>query len=201
MSEANIISLAVWDAPVPVVAGEPFALKVGAKAADARTLAGLRIAASDASGSVVASGTLGDAPWPGTEALYWAELSVPAPAAPQVAAYQVRLTAARGEAQAAATEFTVVAAAKPEHRVAVTITDRDTSKPLANVEVRLGPFHARTDANGQAGLRVAKGDYQVRLWRTAYIAAPQPLSVGGDTSFDLTMRNVPEEHPDARWVR
>ena len=44
MNEANAISLAVWDAALPVVTGETFAIKVGAKAADARTLAGCRIA-------------------------------------------------------------------------------------------------------------------------------------------------------------
>ena len=201
VSEAYAISLAVWDAPVPVVAGETFAIKVGAKAADARALAGCRIAVSDASGAMVASGTLGDSPWPGTEALYWLALDVPAPAAPQVAAYEVRLVDAPGEAGAAATAFCVVAAAKPEHSLAVEITERDTLKPLANVEVRLGSFHARTDANGRAELRVCKGDYQVRLWRPAHIAAPQPLTVDGDTHLDLTMQHVQEVHPDARWVR
>ena len=201
VSEANSISLAVWDAALPVVAGEPFAIKVGAKAADARVLAGCHIAVSDASGAMVASGTLGDKPWPGTEALYWLALDVPAPAMPQVAAYQVRLVDASGETEAVATEFTVVAAAKPEHSVAVSITERDTLKPLADVEVRLGPFHARTDANGRAELRVCKGDYEARLWRPAHSAAPQPLTVDGDTHLDLTMQNVPEVHPDARWVR
>ena len=201
VSEANSISLAVWDAPVPVVAGETFAIKVGAKAADARALTGCGIAVSDASGAMVASGNLGDAPWPGTEALYWLALSVPAPATPQLAAYEVRLVDAPGEAEAAATAFTVVAAARPEHSVAVKITERDTSKPLADVEVRLGPFHARTDENGRAELRVCKGDYQLRMWRAAHIAAPQPLTVGGDTHLDLTMQHVPEAHPDARWVR
>ncbi len=201
VSEANIISLAVWDAAVPVVAGETFAIKVGAKAADAHALAGLRIAVSDASGAMVASGTLGDAPWPGTEALYWLALSVSAPAMPQVTAYQVQLVDAPDEAEVVATAFTVVAATKPEHSVAVNITERDTAKPLADVEVRLGPFRARTDANGRAELRVCNGDYEMRLWRTAHSAAPQPLTVDGDTQLDLTMQHVPEVHPDARWVR
>ena len=201
VSEANTISLAVWDAALPVVAGDMFAIKVGAKAADARALAGCRIAVSDRNGATVASGMLGDAPWPGTEALYWLALSVPAPAAPQVAAYQVRLVDVPGATEAVATAFSVVAAAGPEHSLAVKVTERDTSEPLANVEVRLGPFHARTDADGRAELRLCKGDYQLRLWRTGYIAAPQPLTLEGDSRLDLTMLHVPEAHPDARWVR
>ena len=124
MSAANIISLAVWDTSLPVVAGETFAIKVGAKATDARALAGCRIAVSDTSGTVVASGVFGDAPWPGTEALYWTALSVPAPTVPHITAYQVRLADAPAEAEAPATEFTVVAAAKPAHSVAVKITER-----------------------------------------------------------------------------
>ncbi len=195
VSEATAISLAVWDAAVPVVAGETFAVKVGAKAADARALAGRHIAVSDASGAVVASGDLGEAPWPGTEALYWLALDVPAPAAPQVAAYEVRLADTPGEAEAAATAFTVVAAARPEHNVAVKITERDTSKPLADVEVRLGPFHARTGADGRAELRVCKGDYQIRLWRPAHSAAPQSLTVDGDTPSTSPCRTCPRRTP------
>ena len=64
---------------MPVVAGEKFAIKVGAKSSSGRALAGGRVEVSDAQGAVVASATLGDAPWPGTEALYWTALEVPAP--------------------------------------------------------------------------------------------------------------------------
>ena len=82
---------------MPVVAGERFTIKVGAKSASARALAGGRVEVCDATGTVVASGALGDAPWPGTEALYWTALDVPAPARPTVAEYAVRL--ARGRRQ------------------------------------------------------------------------------------------------------
>lgn len=201
MSDATTISLAAWDAPVPVVAGEMFAIKVGAKAADGRALAGCRIEVSDASGAVVATGALGDSPWPGAEALYWCALDVPAPAAPQVTPYQVLLADAPGGTDVAATVFTIVAAGRPEHTLAVNVTEQDSRKPLANVEVRLGPFHARTDATGHAELRVCKGAYEVRLWRAAHVAAPTTLTVAGDSALALTMRHVPEEHPDARWVR
>ncbi|HZD90928.1 MAG TPA: hypothetical protein VE224_12570, partial [Pseudolabrys sp.] len=143
VNDARTISLAVWEAPMPVLAGGTFSVKVGARAADGRALTGREIAVSDANGVTVAAGRLGAAPWPGTEALYWVELNMPAPAAPQVATFQVR---SAGEAYALATEFTVIAAGKPAHSVAVTITDRDTAEPLAAVEVRLGPFAARADA-------------------------------------------------------
>lgn len=201
MSDGHAISLAVWDWPMPVVAGERFPIKVGAKAADGRALTGRRVEISDARDAVVASGALGETRLSGTEALYWLELDVPAPLTPLVAKYNVRLIADAGAPEAVAAQFSVAAAAKPEHIVAVCVTDRDSSQALAEVEVRLGPFQARTDQSGRAALRLCKGDFHVQLWRTGYIAAPQPLTIDGDRRLELTMAHVPEEHPDARWVR
>jgi hypothetical protein len=203
MADTNTVSLAVWDVPMPVVAGDMFSIKVGAKSASGLPPASCRIEISDAAGAVVASGKLGDAPWAGTEALYWAALDVPAPAGPQLAEYAVRLIPHQGEPgdEVAASRFSVAATAKPEHKFNVKVTEQSTAAALGGVEIRLGPFHARTDAAGHAELRVCKGEYQLHLWRTAHIAQPQPIRIDGDTSVALTMAHVPEEHPDARWVR
>jgi len=67
-------SLAVWAIPSPVVTGQPFAIKVGAKSTTGCNLAGTRVAVCDEAGAVLASGALGGAPWPGTAALHWCEL-------------------------------------------------------------------------------------------------------------------------------
>ena len=179
-------SIAVWDVPMPVVAGETFAIKVGANAK------GATIEVNDDSG-IVTSGTLGSAPWPGTDALCWTELQMSAPQM-GVARYAVRCGTAE-------TWFSVIAAAKPACTLSVQITERDSKAALAGVEIRLGPFHARTDKAGRAELRVCPGEYQLQLWRTAHIAQPTAIKVEGDTNIDLTMVHVPEEHPDARWVR
>jgi hypothetical protein len=197
VTDKNETSLAVWDVPMPVIAGERFSIKVGAKSASKRKLAGCGVEVSDAAGAVVASGTLGEEPLAGSEALYWAALDVPAPAKEQLAEYSVRLV----PDDAVATRFSVAAAAKPEHRLSVKVTERDTTEALAGVEIRLGPFHARTDKTGHAELRLCKGDYQLQLWRTAHIAPPQSIGITGDLSIELKMVHVPEEHPDARWVR
>src|SRR5205814_4776907 len=87
---SNTISLAVWDVPMPVVASEKFSIKVGAKTMPGHALAGCRIEVSDSSGAVVATGRLGEAPWPETEALYWAALDIPAPTQQRFAEYAVR---------------------------------------------------------------------------------------------------------------
>ena len=114
--------------------------------------------------------------------------------------YAVRFIPGPGH-DATATRFSVAIADKPEHKLNVKVTEQSTAAALGGVEIRLGPFHARTDAAGHAELRVCKGEYQLHLWRTAHIAQPQPIRIDGDASIDLTMAHVPEEHPDARWVR
>ena len=200
MSEPDTISLAVWDVPMPVVAGEKFTIKVGATSSSRRELAGYRVAVTDASGALAASGALGEAPLPGTEALYWTTLEVAA-LTQEAADYEVRLIPGATIDDAVATRFSVAAAAKPAYTLTVTVTERDTKEPLDGVEVRIGPFQARTGKDGQAALKVTRGDFQIRLWRTAHIAEPRPIRVGRDDSVELTMLHVPEEHPDARWVR
>ena len=82
----------------------------------------------------------------------------------------------------AETWFSVVAAAKPEHVLTVQIAERDSKAALDGVEIRLGPFHARTDKAGRAELRVCKGEYQLQLWRTAHISPPLPLYIDGDAN-------------------
>lgn len=194
---SNTTSLAVWDVPMPVVAGETFSIKVGVKSASGRALAGGRVEVSDMSGKVLASAMLGDAPWAGTEALYWVALDMPAPVKEQIAEYTVRFA---GD-DTSTSRFSVAAAPKPEHSLTVKVAEQSTAAALEGVEIRLGPFHARTDKTGQAELRVCKGEYQLQLWRTAHIALPKPITIDGDASVALTMVHVPEDHPDARWVR
>lgn len=199
MSDKDTISLAVWDVPMPVVAGERFSVKIGAKSQSRRKLAGCNIEISDTAGAVVASGKLGETPLPGTEALYWTSLEVPAPRDRDGASFTVRLEPA--SLDAVPTRFSVAVAAKPAYTLAVTVTERDTKAALDGVEIRIGPFHGRTDKAGRAELRVSRGDFLLQLWRTAHIAEPQPIRVGRDEELELTMVHVPEEHPDARWVR
>jgi hypothetical protein len=200
---SNTISVAVWDVPMPVVTGEKFSIKVGVKSASGRAPVGGCVEVSDAAGTVVASGTLGDKPWPETEALYWAALDVPAPAKHVVAEYAVRFVPGQGDPthDAVASRFSVTATAKPEHKLTVKVTEQATAAALEGVEIRLGSFRARTNAAGHAELQVCKGGYQLQLCRTAHIAPVKPINIEGDTSVELTMVHVPEDHPDARWVR
>jgi hypothetical protein len=201
---SNTISLAVWDVPMPAIAGEKFSIKVGAKSASGDALTGGRIEVTDSTGSVVvATASLSKAPLPETEALYWTSIDIPAPAQQRFAEYAVRLVPGPGVSaqHAVATRFSITVAAKPEHKLTVRVTEQTTAEALGGVEVRVGVFGGRTDAAGRAELRVCKGEYQLQLFRTAHIAPDKPIDIKGDASVELTMLHVPEDHPDARWVR
>ncbi len=62
-------SLAVWAVPSPVVMGENFAIKVGAKSSAGIALTGMTVEVCDEAGIIVARGRLGETPLPGTSAL------------------------------------------------------------------------------------------------------------------------------------
>ena len=187
-------SIAVWDVPLPVIAGVSFRIKVGVKSQACTVLTGSNVEVCDARGQVVASGKLGGEPWSGTDALYWVELSVPAPASSQLAEFTVRF----GNA---ASRFSVAAVRKPEHRLAVRVTEQATQAPLSGVEIRLDAFHARTDQAGCADVVACNGEYQLLTRLAGHQSEPTPIEITGDSSIEVTMVHVPEEHPDARWVR
>ena len=194
-------SLAVWDVPSAVGAGERFAVKVGVKSADGCALGGNAVAVRDGRGAVAATGTLGEAPWPGTEALYWTEIRLQAPATPGAAAFVARFDGGGANPPhgdgSAAFDVTVVEAA--EHTLTVTVTDKDTTAPLADAHVRLGAFRAITGASGTAALRLAKGRYTLVVWKAGYEMPSAPLEITADTAFQVEMPPVVEENPDARW--
>ena len=102
---------------------------------------GTRIEVIDATGAVVASGTLGDAPLPeprrctGPRSTWRRQRSCRSPSTP----------CGSPRDGAAATRFSVAVAAMPVHTLAVTVTERDSKAALDSVEIRLGAFHARTE--------------------------------------------------------
>ena len=91
--EALCVWLQAWSVPEAVVLETAFTLKVGAKAADERPLAGAVIEVIDDGEAVLARGTLGEAPWPDTAALYWTEIELPAPQKAGQHTWRARLVA------------------------------------------------------------------------------------------------------------
>ena len=195
-------SLAVWDIPSPIVKGERFTIKVGAKSAANAELKGLEIAVSDSSDKVAARGRLRDTLWPGTSALYWDEVALTAPTAEGLSKWSVRFAAEDLALphDGTAAEFSAMVARPPEHRLTVKVVEQKSKAPITDVQIRLGPFRGTTDPAGIAEVMMPKGTYDLHVWKTAYEAPAHSIEIRGDLSIEVEAVFVPEEDPDNAWT-
>ena len=191
-------SLAVWDIPTPA-AGERFSIKVGAKSSAGCALGARRIEVLDGD-AVVAAAYLGDAPWPGTDALFWAEVELRAPDQPGLVTLSVRFDAAELDEphEGASSPFKVSVIARPEHTLTVKVVADGV--PVEDAIVRLGPTRASTDASGVATVKLAKGRYDLVVWKAGYDAPVTPLTIDADAFAQVDVRAVPQHDPDAVWT-
>jgi hypothetical protein len=194
-------SLAAWGFASPAIVGETIRVMVGAKCAHGCRLAGEPIAILDETGTPVADGTLGDAPWAGTDGLFWAEVEFAAPAKEGVATFSVRFatTACALPHDGASAGFSLMVARAPEHRVTVRVIEKETAAPITEADIRLHAYQARTDATGLATVGVPKGTYEVYVWKAGYEAEPVTVEVTGDLAVEIAALTLPEEDPDAHW--
>jgi hypothetical protein len=194
-------SLAVWAVPSPVVIGERFGVKVGAKSSAGQALAGLGIAVSDASGAIVGRSLLHDTPWPGTSALYWAEVELPTPAQEGLSWYTANFAAtdAADPHDGSAAKFSVAVVRPAEHRLIVTVFDKDTRAPITEAQIRIGPHGAATDASGRAEVALPKGSYELSVWKAGYDVPARPIDISADARIEVEAAALPPENPYAPW--
>jgi hypothetical protein len=195
-------SLAAWDCPSPVVIGETFRLKVAAQcSAGCATLPGERIVIRDARGAEVASATLGATPWPGTEALYWTEVEVPAPSETGVHAWKVEFAADRLRLPhgGASFSFSSMVDRPAEHTVIVKVCAEESHAPIDDAQVRLGSRRAATDASGIARLAVPGGTHELFVWKAGFEAPTRRIEVTRDASIEVAATTLPEVNPDSYW--
>src|SRR5262249_39848395 len=173
---------------------------VGAKSSGDCALASRRIEVRDAAGALVATGCLGDTPWPDTSALFWTELALRAPDKPGLVVFTVQFDAAGLDLahESACTPFSVAVAAPPAHVLTVKVIAKETAAPLADAQIRLGPHRAATDGTGVAQVRMPKGRYELVVWKTGYAAPTAPVEIDSDTCVEVEALAQPEEDPDAR---
>jgi hypothetical protein len=201
-TKAHGTSLAVWAIPSPVVMGERFNIKVGAKSSAGCELSGEKILIRDQSGAVIAQGSLRDTPWPGTSALYWTEVEVPAPAQEGMFWCTVNFAAAEIETphEGASSKFSVAIVRPPEHRLTVEVLEKDTKAPIEDAQVRLGAYRAATDPSGRAEVAMPKGTYDLTVWKVGYEAPGRIVDIHDDVSVQVEVVIVPPENPDAAWL-
>jgi hypothetical protein len=200
-TQTHRTSLAIWDVPSTVIAGEQFTIRAGAKSSAASNLQGQRIAVRTAAGAVAASAALGSARWPDTEALYWTELSVPAPTRHGLTSYSARLepSVLVSPRRTAEATFAVMVVPPPEQTLTVRLVAQETGAPIAHADIRLGPYRAITDASGRAELRLPKGQHELCIWKVGYDAPPRMVDIDDDMLVEVTAATVLEENADRAW--
>ena len=193
--------VAAWDNPSPVVIGESFRLKVGAKCTAACALTGNAIEIQDETGASVASAVLGETPWQGTTALYWTVVEVAAPAEPGIFRWSLHFPAAEPRVPhgSASCAFSFVTVLPPEHVVSVRVVERGTDLPIRDAHVRLGAYRGSTDETGLARFAVQTGEHRIFVWKPGYDASERTIDVRKDGHVQIEAAVLPEDDPDAYW--
>ena len=165
--EVHTTRVVVWDVPTAVECGTRFRVKVGVKCA-AECGAGPRhVEIRDEHGDAVGSGVVGDVPSPGTSAVYVAEVELRAPRADGLYGWEAGVAdvfdIATGDAThtAASSRFQVRAVRAPECLLKVIAVDARSRLPIPGAKVVVHPYHALTNEDGVAELRVPKGAYRL----------------------------------------
>ncbi len=148
--------MAVWDVPSPAAAGIGFSAKVGVQCVlHGCNLTGAEVEVHDQLGAKIGSGTLADTPWPSTDALYWAEVSLQAPAAKGYYEWVAKFPPSESPVahEGCMHTFAFTAGAAPEHVVTVEVTRKDTAEGVPEADVMVMekggfPYRDRSDKTG-----------------------------------------------------
>ena len=193
-------SMAVWDVPSPVVMNDSFAVKVGVKCSVSCPMGGRFIEVFNAEGVGIGKSDLGETPWPGSTALYVADVELVAPPAEGIVSWSARFAASDFGLPHAETSvlFSFTTVRPPEYSVTVQVTQKDTEHPLENVDVRLGVYRASTDTRGRASFALPAGVYALDAWKTGYETTPRTVEVADNLMVRLeAMCCPPEDAADA----
>ena len=215
--QSHPTSIAVWGVPSPVVVNRRFAATVGVKCAAGCPLGGRRVVIRNAAGADVGHARVGETPEPGTSAMYAAKVTLEAPADEGVHAWTAAFDGAEPDARAwhdavpvqdpapghanATATFGFRTTGPPEHRVTVTVVDRDTETRVAGAEVRVGVYRGTTDASGQAHVAVHSGNYDLYVRKAGYKPHADSIPVvSGDVILEVAAVRVTDADLDDEQV-
>jgi hypothetical protein len=187
--EPHAAKLTVWDVPPATVAGERFKFAVGARCSGGCDLGGRKLSIFDHEGSLAGTVQLGHDVWPGTEALYVAEVEVKAPLEAGSHQWEAKIGGWDAELPHAPGSFPLIVriVTAPDCEVTVRAVDRETQMPIKGAHVVMHPYRAVTDDKGIARVRVARGEYDILVSASQHMAACASVDVTADiiTSAEL----------------
>jgi hypothetical protein len=199
-TKAHDASVNIWGMPSAVAAGEPFSFKVGIKCSAGCKLAGRQVSAFDHEGAQVGVGHLLDEAWPGTSAVYFAELHARAPR--ETGDYRWHVETPGSEAgvphAAGSSAFALKVVPAPDHEVTVEAFDAEKQAPIKGAHVFLHPYRALTDDKGVARVKVAKGTYKLFVSGFNYMAYENVIDVADNVTIRAELAVEPEGQEDYR---
>ena len=176
----------VWDTPPAIARGERFTIKLGVTCSSKCGPAGWVVEVRDHDGEARATTTLGDDPWPGTDALYHAEVALAAPDTEGL--YTWEAAALTGGLAVAHTDRSVPVGVRvvstPACLLTVVVRDAQSQSPVAGAKVVAHPYRAVTDERGVAQLRVPAGECRLFVTGKSYV----PFRFNGEVKTDTTIR-------------
>ena len=193
--EVHSTRVVVWDTPPAIERGKRFAVRLGVACSARFPPAGWAVEVRDHDGELRATSALGDEPWPGTDALYHAEVALTAPDAEGLYTWEAaaRAEGADGAEEAdgaddahagASARFGVRVVSPPACLLTVVALDAESGAPVAGARVAAHPYRAVTDARGVAEIRVPPGEYRLFVSGRRY----RPFRFEGDVRADTTIR-------------
>lgn len=193
-------SVNVWGLPSAIAAGERFSFKVGIKCSAGCKLNGRPLEIANQDGAKVGAASLLDEVWPGSCALYFADVQVQAPLTPGSHEWSVTTPGSDSDIPHAAGSFTfaVKVVSPPDHEVTVEAIDCTTQSPIKGAHVLLHPYRALTDERGMAKIKVVKGRYKLCVSGFNYIAHEDIIEVAGDVRTRAELAVEPEGQDDYR---
>jgi hypothetical protein len=190
---AHETSMAVWNVCTPVVAESVSRVRLGLRCSAGCSVAGQTVHVKDLDGLTVGEAKLGESPLDGTDALYWTELGLVAPAIEGVARFEAIFQSSDLDIphEASRAQFSCRIIATPQHQVTITVVETGRDMAVDDCEVRFGPYIRSTDGDGRVCLEVPGGLHEVSIRKDGFEAPPTTVHVDANTSLQIRATVVP----------
>ncbi len=175
----------VWDVPSAIERGETFSVKLGIKCSSECRPDDWTVEVHDQDGRRRASAAVGGEPWPGTAALYYAEVELSAPDAEGLHAWKAEAPMDDLDIPHAQciVPLRVRVVPTPECLLTVVAIDMESRSPIEGAKVVVHPYEAFTDERGVAEVRLPKGEYRLFVSGGKYF----PFRSDGAMKKDVTI--------------
>lgn len=199
VSKAHPVSLSVWNVPSAVSARDKFRVTVGAKCPAGCCLAGLTVRVLREDGQELASAKLGDTPMGVSGTMYWVDFPMKDMEEGRHTCRAELVLPQDDETHTAKDcEFTVNVREAAQFSAEVEVFSKASGKRIADADVMLHPWKARTDAQGKAVLRVPCGQYRLIVsGQDVYDTYGETVLVQSDVALKVYLADSPPPVDDA----